>query len=85
MMRAPYILFVGLLGTAVIGCSHAKEEAGALLRSIEVYRGASDIDKQAAVEKVPATTITGSRAGAGAGWQAVAKTAAMSRAAAMTA
>ncbi|HEX7665546.1 MAG TPA: hypothetical protein VF407_13565 [Polyangiaceae bacterium] len=43
---------------ALAACSHDKEEAGALAHSIEVYRGASDSDKQAAVEKIAAVGCT---------------------------
>lgn len=58
MKRVSYMFGVALLTAAVVGCSHGKEEAGALVHSIEVYRGASDIDKQAAVEKIKAVTCT---------------------------
>lgn len=58
-MRVKYTYVSALFPVLLLaGCSHDKEEAGAVIHAVDEYRAASDEDKTAAVEKLRAVACT---------------------------
>jgi hypothetical protein len=57
MKRSPFVLFLALV---LVGCSHDKQEAGALIHAIEQYRAAPDELKVDRVADINAVICTAS-------------------------